>query len=165
MYEDFKCTLERLYNNWRWEVLNEHTGVRKLMYTDSGYFRKDMKISQRVKFVKFKFNFGPSVAPWVKPHGVEVLDNKRFSVSTTGPANRVCWIASHFDKKNYIRVKINGVWSYLFCIDDLITDYHNISDEEVLLLDMLYPEFVKWLPKLKVGLDNIDKALRERFHY
>ncbi|UZZ64369.1 hypothetical protein A54_129 [Septuagintavirus sv54] len=162
-YEAFKEVYEILIRDWNWKKIR-HTGyIRPLIYTSDHSFRRDMKISQRVGKTKFKFQRGRGYYD----EGFKVREVPRFCVSTLpsgkGEGSRISWMATC---NNEIFIAIRKArhkdWQ-IFNLDEYFEDTQKPTDDEIEFVNILYPEFIRDLPKLKPGLDAVHKELQGRF--
>lgn len=162
-YEAFKEVYEILIRDWNWKKIRHTQCLRQLIYTADHSFRRDMKISQRVGKTKFKFQRGRGYYD----EGFKVREVPRFCVSTlpnaNGKGSRISWMAT-CNNEIFMGVRKVGCKDWqLFNLDEYFEDIQKPTDDEIEFVNILYPEFIRDLPKLKPGLDEIHKELQRRF--
>ena len=154
-----KVTLGILYREWTWRKLDTRRGIENLIYTDYGFYRKDMRVVQNVgrPIVKFRFDIGSYLG------GTVTSTPTHFSISTVGANDRIKWMAMPCGDL-FIRQRKGKSWQKALKVNDFFDDVSDIQDGELDLLEVLMPGAIQQLPKLLPGLLGVDAALEERFY-
>lgn len=157
-YRRIKFTLHMLFREWNWKALSRRKYVNKLIYTDSGWPRKDNRVVQNVgkPAIKFKFEVGSYIG------GSPTKTPQHFSISTTGRHDRIAWMAKS-DGDLLVKFRQDKEWTAPARIAGFFADTSNILDEEIEFFLFIYPNF-SMLEELLPGLHGVDQALRERFN-
>ena len=161
MHKAFKDTVAVLLKDWNWQVARNKPYVSHLIYTEDRSLRRDMRVSQFVGKVKFKFKIGegcyPQKGPTAPRFCISYRENKRKPV---GP--RVVWIARQ-DGWNGFKIYRDNITVGYVGIEELFLDPLNITDTDLDFVKVLYPELLDIVPKLAEGFGGIEPVLRERF--
>lgn len=154
-----KTTLHKLFKEWQWQQLSRRKHVGRLIWTDSGAARKDNRTTVRVgkPIIKFKFEVGRYLG------GTVTNTPRHFCIETTGKQDRISWMATP-NNEVFLKRRVGKVWEHPISILGFFEDPHNITNEELELLEMLYPGICGMVEQLLPGLHGIDAALKEKFN-
>lgn len=166
-FRNFRGIMNRLSMEWsQWShIRSRHQYIRNLVYTEGHDFRRDMKTTQKVGKVKFKFQYGRG-SFWGQT-STNLRDKPRFCISTLPKPKtddvRISWMIFSDGTPVHLAVRRAKVWTDFIRVEDFFEDMGHPTLEEVNFFDVLFPGIVKELPKLNEGLNNIRDKLRERF--
>lgn len=157
---DFKDIVAELVTNWDWKTVRNDKYIKQLIFTCGHTYRKDMKISQFSGDVKFKFKRGAG------PMGTGVTC-PRFCVSRRAEKRRtaslrVVWIARCDGWCGFQLQYGSKVISYV-SVHDMFVDPLNITDEELVFVEMMHPRLIEMAPTLREGFADIHDILKRRF--
>lgn len=155
-----KTTLHKLFKEWQWKQLSRRKYVEQLIWTSYGAHRKDNRVVQRVgkPEIKFKFEIGNYLG------GTTTTTPRHFSISTTGPKERISWMAMPNDDL-FLKVRAaDKVWQPPVPMTGFFEDCTDIRNEELEFLEFLYPGICVQIEQLLPGLHGVDAALKERFN-
>lgn len=150
--------IQDLKRNWNWSRFADDRLFRRLMVTENGWYRRDMKISLRVgsgkKMVKFKFVYDPNYA------------DHKVIIEAGDPDLRLTWRTTRDETKadfivygKGIETKIVEVWE----MEELLSEG---NDDFIKFMRVINPEIEKAIPlldRMEQGLNNFDRALHTRF--
>lgn len=153
-----KTTLHKLFKEWTWGELTRRKYVGNLIFTQAGYFRTDNRVVQNVgkPVIKFRFDVGPYLG------GTVTSTPRHFSISTTGKQDRIKWMAMP-DGEVFLQRRAGKTWQQPVKMTDFFADPKDIKNEELDLLEFLYPGITAQVVELLPGLHGIDSALWEKF--
>lgn len=154
-----KTTLHKLFKEWQWQQLSRRKHVGSLIWTYDGAARRDNRTTVRVgkPIIKFKFEVGEYLG------GTVTNTPRHFCIETTGKQDRISWMATP-NNEVFLKRRVGKVWEHPISILGFFEDPHNITNEELELLEMLYPGICGMVEQLLPGLHGIDAALKEKFN-
>lgn len=166
-YRNFKGIMNRLAMEWsQWShIRSRNPYVGRLVYTEGLDFRRDMKTTQKVGKVKFKFQYGRG-SFWGQS-STNLRDKPRFCVSTLpkpkSEDTRISWMVFSDNTPVHLAVRRGKVWTDFIRMEDFFEDISKPTVAEVDFFNALFPGVVVELPKLHEGLNGITQKLKERF--